>query len=61
MIPAMEMKDDLSGYQFNSWLRYDLPNVTDPVKMDEALDEIAVDSNLNKSFSFTAVTDADGR
>ena len=61
VIPAMEMKDDLSGYQFNSWLRYDLPNVTDPVKMDEALDEIAVDSNLNKSFSFTAVTDADGR
>ena len=61
VIPAMEMKDDLSGYQFNSWLRYDLPNVTDPVKMDGSLDEIAVDSNFEKKFSFTAITDANGR
>ena len=64
VVPAQDMEDNLSGYQFSSWLRYDLPkNVTNPVEMSGSLelDEILADSNNNTKFSFTAVTDADGR
>lgn len=59
VVPAMEMVDDQSGYQFVAWMRYNLPDVTNPVQMDGSLDEIAVDTNNGKKFSFTAVTETD--
>ena len=61
VLPAKDMSDDLTDYKFDTWLCYNLSDGSDWEMMNGPLDEIAIASNHDKKFSFTAVTETDGR